>query len=238
MLLAETNPGVPSTGDFEKMARRRFQDPKPIRRGQWWYLLFWEDEIKEGRRIRKRKREKLGPVSMPEREARKIAVERLRGLNQGLLSLGSASSFEDYVKGVYIPVVMPVFATSTRDRYESVIENHLMPTFGQAALRDISAVAVQRYLSGLAGSKLSHESKDKIRDTLSSIMGSAVKYQYLVKNPVEGVKLPPEKRGKKIKPYITPQQFQGMIHLIREPYATMVSMLRCIRVCGLVNWWD
>jgi hypothetical protein len=198
ILAPETNSSVPSTGEFEKMARRRYQEPKPVRRGKWWCLLFWQDEIEDGRRIRKRKREKLGPVSMLEREAKKIAAERLRGLNQGLLSLGSASTFEDYVKGVYEPVVMPLFATSTRSRYQSVIDIHLIPKFGQVALRDITSLAVQRYLSGLAGSKLSHESKDKIRDTLSSILGSAVNYQYLVKNPVEGVKLPPEKRGKKI----------------------------------------
>jgi integrase len=242
MLLAEANSGVPSTGDYEQMARRRFQDPKPKRRGQWWYLLFWEDSIKQGRRIRKRKREKLGPSSMPEREARKIAAERLRGLNQGLLSLGSASTFEDYVKGVYIPTVMPLFATSTKGRYQGVIENYLMPVFGQTALRDISPVVVQRYLSDLAGSKLSHESKDKIRDTLSSILGSAVTYQYLVKNPVEGMKLPPERRGKRIKPYITPQQFQGLVQLIREPYATMVyvAVYTGLRVSELVGlkWGD
>ena len=242
IVLAETDSGVPSTGDYEKMARRRFQDPKPVRRGQWWYLLFWEDQIKAGRRIRKRKREKIGPSSLPEREAKKIAVERLRGLNQGLLSLGSASTFEDYVKGVYVPVVMPLYASSTKDRYESVIGNYLMPKFGQVALRDIAPVAVQRYLSDMASSKLSHESKDKIRDTLSSILNSAVNYQYLVKNPVEGLKLPPERRGRKIKPYVTPVQFQAMIQLMREPYATMVyvAVYTGLRVSELVGlkWGD
>jgi integrase len=242
IVLAETDSGVPSTGDCEKMARRRFQDPKPVRRGKWWYLLYWEDQIKNGRRTRKRKREKVGPSSMLEREAKKIAAERLRPLNQGLLSLGSASTFEEYVKAVYVPVDMPVFASTTKSRYESVIENYLMPKFGQVALRDISPMAVQRYLSDLAGSKLSHESKDKIRDTLSSIMGSAVKYQYLVKNPVEGVKLPPDKRGRKVKPYITPMQFQGLIQLIQEPYATMVYVavytgLRVSELIGL-KWGD
>jgi integrase len=242
IVLAETNSGVPSVGDFDRMAKRRFQDPKPKRRGQWWYLLYWEDQIIDGRRIRKRKREKLGPSSLPEREAKKIAAERLRGMNQGLLSLGSASTFEDYVKGVYVPVVMPLFAASTQNRYESVINLHLMPKFGQVALRDISPVVVQRWLSEFSTSKLSHESRDKIRDTLSSIMVSAVNYQYLVKNPVEGLKLPPEKRGKRIKPYVTPQQFQGMIQLIREPYATMVyvAVYTGLRVSELVGlkWGD
>src|SRR5262249_51172621 len=133
-LSAETNSGLPLPGDCERMARRRFQDPKPKRRGKWWYLLFWEDQIKDGRRTRKRKREILAPASIPEREARKITAERLRGLNQGLLSLGSASTFEDYIKGVYVPTVMPLFAISTRDRYQGVIDNHLIPVFGQAAL--------------------------------------------------------------------------------------------------------
>jgi Phage integrase, N-terminal SAM-like domain len=57
--------------------------------------------------------------------------------------------------------VMPLFATSTRQRYEGVITNHLMPMFGASPLRDITPLAVQRYLSGLTISKLSYESKDK-----------------------------------------------------------------------------
>ena len=53
------------------------------------------------------------------------------------------------------------------------------------------ALAIQEYFSGMAGSKLSHESIDKIRDVLSSILGSAKKYGLLVTNPVEGIELPP-----------------------------------------------
>ncbi len=45
---------------------------------------------------------------------------------------------------------------------------------------------------------------------------------YLLKNPVEGLKLPPPKKGRRAKPYITPQQFQGLIALMSEPYASMI----------------
>lgn len=79
------------------MARRRFQDPKPQRLGQWWYLLTWQDEFVDGRRIRKRKRIKLALATMPEREVRKIAAEMLRPLNQGLISVGSGTKFEEFV---------------------------------------------------------------------------------------------------------------------------------------------
>jgi hypothetical protein len=42
---------------------------------------------------------------VPEREARKIAAEFLRPLNQGLESIGSATNFTVYVEETYIPVV-------------------------------------------------------------------------------------------------------------------------------------
>ena len=66
------------------MARRRFQDPKPQRLGKWWYLLTWQDEFIEGRRIRKRKRIKLAPATMPEREVRKIAAEDVTTAESGV----------------------------------------------------------------------------------------------------------------------------------------------------------
>jgi integrase len=222
MLLGEANSGKPSKGDFESMARRRFQSPQPKREGKWWYLLYWHDEFESGRRIRKRKREKLAPVTMALREVKKIAAEKLRPMNQGLVPLGSATSFEDYVETTYIPVVLPLMAKSTRDRSGSVIALHLKPAFGTLPLRDLTPLTVQRFLSAMADSKLSQESRDKVRDVLSSVLGSAVQYGLLVKNPVEGLKLPPAKKGRVSKPYVTPQQLHALLELIAEPYATMV----------------
>jgi integrase len=222
MLLHEANSGKPSKGDFESMARRRFQSPEPKREGKWWYLLYWHDELKDGRRVRRRKREKLAPATMPLREVQKIAAEKLRPMNQGLIPLGSATSFEDYVESTYIPVVLPLMAKSTRQRSKSVISLHLKTAFGSVPLRDLTPLTVQRFLTGMASSKLSHESIDKVRDVLSSILGSAVKYGLLVKNPVEGLKLPPAKRGRRSKPFVTLQQFHALLELIAEPYASMV----------------
>ena len=237
IVAGEANYGEPSQGDFEKMARRRFQDPRPKRLGKWWYILIWQDEFQSGRRTRKRKRIKLAPASCPEREARKIAAEMLRPLNQGLLTVGSATKFSDYVEQVYKPTMLPTYATPTRDRYEGVIKNYLTDAFGELSLRDITRVSVQRYFSGMTKSPLSFESHDKIRDVLSSVFGSAVKYGYLVQNPVQGVRLPPSKAGNKNKPYISPAQFKALLELIAEPYATMVfvAVYVGLRVSELVG---
>jgi integrase len=219
----ETNFAVgPSQEAFQKMARRRFQDPAPKKEGRWWYLLTWQDELRNGNRTRKRRRIKLAPATMPEREVLKIAAEMLRPVNQGLISVGSATTFEEYVESVYIPTLLPLLAKSSQERYRGVIKNHLRPQFGGMCLRDMTSLVIQRYFSGLSESSLAYESTDKIRDVLSSILRSAVQYEFLVINPVEGLRLPRAKRGKLSKPFIKPEQFTTFLSVIPEPYATMV----------------
>jgi integrase len=224
--------------DLEKMARRRYQNPKPFKEGAFWWLLCWQDDFVNGVRTRKRKRIKLAPATMAAREARKVASEYISPLNQGLVSLGSATNFTEYVNNTYKVNNLPLMAASTRERYSGVIKNYLVPAFGSQCLRDLTPMTVQGYFSGMAGSDLSHESIDKIRDVLSSILGSAKKYGLLVTNPVEGVGLPPSRKGKRIKPYVTPKQFLTLIEIIPEPYASMVFVaiytgLRVSEVIGL-----
>lgn len=229
-------PNLPE--DLGKMARRRFQNPKPFKEGAFWWLLCWQDEFVSGKRVRKRKRVKLAPATMAAREARKVASEYISPLNHGLVSLGSATNFTEYVDNTYKVNNLPLMAASTRERYSGVIKNYLMPAFGTQCLRDLTPMTVQGYFAGMAGSKLSHESIDKIRDVLSSILGSAKTYGLLVTNPVEGIKLPPSKRGNRVKPYITPSQFLTLLELMPEPYASMVFVsiytgLRVSEVIGL-----
>jgi integrase len=233
----------PSTGDFDAMARRRFQNPKPRKEGNWWVLYYWQDEFKNGERGRRKKRQKLAPVTMKEREVLKVASEFLRPINQGFVNIGSATTFRDFVDGTYIPVVMPQMAKSTRDRYVGVLKNYLTPQFGDLCLRDITVLTIDRYFVGLGlRTKLEYESVDKIRDVLSSVLGSAVRYELLVKNPAEGIRLPRKKKGKKIKPWVTQTQFGSLVQLISEPYATMVfvAIFTGLRVSELIGlrWND
>ena len=235
----EANSSLPLKGDYGRMARRRFQKPKPFREGAWWWIFVRKDVFIESRPSRRKERVKLAPATMSEREVRKVADEYLRPMNQGLQSIGSATSFANYVNETYIPVVLPLMATSTRDRYRGIINNYLLPAFGEACLRDLGTLRLQRYFSAMTGNGLSHESQDKIRDVLSGILSSAVDYQLLVRNPAEGVKLPPTRIGRRItKPNITSEQFDQILVNIPEPYATMVyvavySGLRVSELIGL-----
>jgi integrase len=238
----EANLGRPSKGDFESMARRRFQDPRPKRRGKWWTIQVRRDDFVGGQLKRNKTRARIAPATVSEREARKIAAEYLRPQNQGLEMIGSATNFSEYVENTYKALLMPLMAKTTQERTRGVIANYLVPEFGRLALRDLSPLTLQRYFSGLAASPLAHESKDKIRDVLSSILGSAVQYGLLVKNPVEGIRIPADKRGKrKTKPHVTPEQFEQLVSLIPEPYASMVyvAVWTGLRVSELIGLrWD
>lgn len=242
------------------MAKRRFQDPDLELVGKWWQIRIYQDEYSNGRRIRRRKRIRLAPATMPIREVRKLKAEYLRPMNQGLISEGSATTFETYVRTVYNTAEMPLLASSTQNRYHGIIDNYLIPDFGELCLRQLTPLALQRCISNFriqgfeeekpAGAvsvadarRLSRESVDKIRDVLSAILGSAVKYGYLVTNPMEGVQVPPDRRGKRRhKPFIRPEQSAALIELISEPYATMVYVavytgLRVSELIGL-RWGD
>lgn len=240
------------------MAKRRFQDPELEQIGNWWQIRIYQDEYSNGRRIRKRKRIRLAPATMAVREVQKLKAEYLRPLNQGLVTAGSATMFEDYVKNVYVTTELPLLASSTQDRYRGIVANYLLPAFGGLYLREMTPLTLQKYISGFqiqgreeagpggestgATKKLSRESVDKTRDVLSSILGSAVKYGYLVSNPAASLQVPPEKRGKRRhKPFIRPEEFAVLVELISEPYATMVyvAVYTGLRVSELIGLrWD
>ena len=74
-------------------------------------------------------------------------------------------------------------------------------------------------------------------------MRSAVEYGLIDRNPVENVRIPRAKTGKKKnKPHVTPEQFAQIINGIQEPYATMVyvSVWTGLRVSELaaLRWED
>jgi integrase len=175
---------------------------------------------------------------MPEGEVLKIAAERLRPINQGVITAGSAVNFMHFVTDTYEKTALPLLASAVQKTYRGAIRKHLEPVFGNFCLRDLTPVTMQTYFSGLHVKAVKYPTIVKVRDALSSILRAAVGYEFLQKNPLETLQLPPDKRGKQTKPWITPAQFSTLIDLIPEPYATMIFVavwtgLRISEIAGL-----
>ena len=92
---------------------------------------------------------------------------------------------------------MGIWTKALQARSQSVLKLYLLPTFRNLCLRELTRRPIQSFLVSPVLQKLSHESRDKIRDVLSSVLRSAVDYELLVKNPVEGIRLPAEKIGRR-----------------------------------------
>ena len=68
-----------------------------------------------------------------------------------------------------------------------MINKHLMPTFGDTMLRDLTTLTLQKYFSSL---KVGHAAAMKVKDALASVLNSAVKFGLLTRNPLAGVQIP------------------------------------------------
>jgi integrase len=219
------------------MARRRYQKPTPQRRGNQWTILVREDVSKDGQRIRKVRRVPLAPAAVSKREAERLRDEYLEAVNQAHVGIGGACLFRDFAQ-IYNRDVLSGLASTTRERSQGVLKNHLIPAFGGLMLREITLERVQGYFAEVQRSDLSPESIDKIRDVLSAVLRTAVDYGRLSSNPAEKIRLK-RRRLTRQKPFLRVEQFYSLVALIAEPYATMVYVavftgLRVSELAGLL----
>lgn len=224
------------------MQERRFQNPTPKKHRRRWRIRLWQDVLVEGRVTRKQVSQDLGPATLPFREAAKRAQDIMAPLNRGSITINSSVTFEFFVKGTYIPAELPLQTKCSQQRYKGIIKNYLLPNFGTRTIAEMNIQRIQLYFSGFAKSPLSQESREKIWTVLSSIMKACIKYGAVTVNPCHGVRLPPAPAGVAVKPHINERQFDQLVELMQEPYASMVFVacwtgLRISELIGL-RWGD
>jgi integrase len=219
------------------MAKRKTQNPKPKIEGNFWYIRPWQDVFTKGVRTRQRQRIKLAPATMNEREVQKIADELLTPINQ-VITVGSAVNFGSYVDRSYLQeTAFTNLASTTQASYMGAIRRRLKPSFSDLCLRDLTRPTLKQFFSGMTAAKIPYPTIVKVRDALSSILRSAVEDELLMRNPMEGLKLPKDKRPRRMKPHISPSEFDALMQLVPEPYATMifVAVWTGLRVSELIG---
>lgn len=244
VMIGVANGGVPPMEELEQLARRRYQKPKPEIHGKYWTIVVRKDEFRDGKLVRTRERVRLALASEPERKVLKLRDAHVNPLNTELPNIGSATNFQQFTEDTYMELEMPELAETTQQRYRGVIDKYLIPAFGELSLGDLTVGKIQAFFTAFRHSDLSHESIDKIRDVLASILWKArEKYRLISDDPMQHITLPRAKnKGRKRKPHITPEQFDELVNRIPEPYATMVYVaiytgLRVSELIGL-KWHD
>ena len=229
------------------MARRRFQTGSIRKRGKRhpiWEIQWWADYLTtDGKVERERESMILGNVAdVSLKQARMLATEHLLPLNQGKLTPFATITFADFIGRYFVPNFLPTLKQSTRKRYQTTLNYHLKPAFGQKRLCDISNLDIQTFVLSKFDSGSGWEFCNHLRNLMSKVFACAKKWGHFSgDNPATGVDLP-EKVAVREKIALTWEQCQKLLAVLPEPVQTMAQVgihtgLRVGEILGL-RWQD
>jgi integrase len=221
MLAREAGKNWQTNGNGGEM-RRRFQVGHVCKRGKRvkvWVGCYREWVLDGGQPKQIQRRRVLGlRAEMTKGQAEQTLHEILRPINGGERTPEQTMTFGQF-EAKWETEILAHYRESTKVFYKSTLDRWILPHFEEWKLAEVKTPDVQTFLNKFAGyskSVLKH-----VRATLSIVMTTAVDWQYLARNPVEGVKLPPGKAVKRAA-VLTLEQLGLVIANLAEPYRTMV----------------
>jgi len=161
-----------------------------------WYVKYREDVIERGKAIRKLRTHRLADVNdfcRTPSEARKLAAEFLKPLNEGQLSAQSTVTLADFVRNNWLPSLESTVRPATRYGYKQTWGDYLEPRFGRMALRDIKKVDTVPYLRKLQVEKGARSARNA-KAVGSAIFAYANLLEITESNPFAGRLLPKHER--------------------------------------------
>ena len=209
------------------MRRSRYQSGSVFVRGKrdkMYVARYYENVIgPDGRPRRIRRCLVLGLVAEvgSRRAAQARLAEILKPINLGVHKPRVMVTFGEFVREQWKPKVFGTFKVSTRSGFDPLLSNHLLPYFESWVLSDIKPGTVQGFLSEKAQSGVGWNTLRNVRNLLSSILRTAVDWQYLEQNPVVKAKLPPRPLTKPAR-HLLPDEVRKLVAEVPEPYRSMV----------------
>lgn len=83
----------------------------------------------------------------------------------------------------------PIVRPSTKLHYESIYERYISPTLGDLYLDEIRQMHIQSLINRIESGGLQWETQNKVRILLLDMFNIAIENDYVVKNPVKGVRI-------------------------------------------------
>ncbi|MFI5093324.1 MAG: tyrosine-type recombinase/integrase [Candidatus Acidiferrales bacterium] len=128
-----------------------------------------------------------------------------------------------FIVDCFEPGVLPTLKYTTRDIYSLLLRKHLIPRFGGDRLCDISRVEVQQHVLEKLKQGFAWETTNHLRHLLSKVMGMAVNWDYVLNNPVRGVKMP-ERTLKRPHRFLTAEEVRRLVAASNEPLRTIIIL--------------
>ena len=237
IVLPEANSGLPLRGDFERMARKRFQRGQLILRGRRhpvWVGRWREDVIRDGKIERVHMCETLGTkTDYPTRKLAQRALEdRLSTINNVSYRPRPVAKFSEFAAR-WQKIVLTQYKPSTQPPIRSQLRKHLIPKLGGLAMKDLTGELMQSFVSDC---ELSPKTVRNLVATLRIMWNSAKAWGYVGHDPFGSLVLPdwdaPEQ------PSFSAENIKRIIAAAEPPYDTVFWLvaqtgIRRGEVCGL-----
>jgi hypothetical protein len=188
----EANTGNPLRGDFERMARRRYQKGQLFLKGKKkvWVARWREDTVcPDGTRRRLRRSEVLGALKdYPTRRLAERALEqRLSEAKVNSLDYQPrpTATFREFATK-WRKDVLSQLKPSTRSADTSRIKKHLIPELGETSMKDVTTQRLQGLIAQKAKS-ISPKSIKNLIALLSMMWNQAKAWGYVHHDPFTGL---------------------------------------------------
>lgn len=157
------------------------------KRGEKYYVVY---------SVAGRKKEEVGGATVE--QAKRLLTQRLFEADRGFVRSGKPMTFREFVEVWRTDhVATQELKPATIRGYESVIERHLLPAFGDHRMDRITAEHIRRFFKEKQEATSEKTSRPLSKKTLvntlrllNSIFNFAMTIELLVKNPCKSIKLP------------------------------------------------
>ena len=116
---------------------------------------------------------------------------------------------------------------STAAGYRSYLTRHIEPKWGSTPLASVKALEVAEWLKSLP---LSPKTRGQLKALLHLLFEKAMLWELIEiqRNPIELVKVTGSSRRQKKPQVLSPEKFQELVTVLKEPYKTMAIVAMCI----------
>jgi site-specific recombinase XerD len=168
-------------------------------------------------------RHKAETVNSPRRkDAERILAERLREVNRGL-RLPVEVIFADFAASHWETYISQNLKPSTQASHRSNMKAHLLPTFGNNRLSEISPVQIMDFLKKKSAGGLKPKSLLNLYVLLQKMLNLAVSLELLNSNPIRRVPKPKVERIEK--PALSPAQVKTIADNMPQNLKALIVLL-------------
>jgi integrase len=221
IVMSEANSGLPLKGDFERMARRRFQRGFLELSGDRWIGRWREDVIENGQVKRVLGWHPIGTTKdYPTRRLALRAMEdRLTTINNVSYRPRPVAKFSEFAEK-WQKLVLPNLKPSSQPPIKSQLRKHLLPALGAVTMKDFTGELVQSFI---AGCKLNPKTVKNLVGTLRMMWNSAKTWDYVAHDPFAGIVLPEWSAPEQ--PVFSKEDVQRIIAMVDEHYRPALWLL-------------